>query len=158
MQRSFILASLFNVSKETTTSNNQIWRTWAHDTTSFLFPIHASQMLRHMVFIYSPSDLKHLFGNKYWKFMLQSDALVTVAVARRELSMGERERIHEFVCLAMVRMRSCAWHVTQAGNSSAAPWKNEILRKVVFMRFTKVSFLLPTSRQVCHPYTALLRC
>lgn len=40
--------------------------------------------------------------------MLQSDALVTVAVARRELSMGERERRHEFVCLVMVRMRSCA--------------------------------------------------
>ena len=34
--------------------------------------------------------------------------------------MKENEDEHEFVCLALVRMRSCPWFVKQAGNSSAA--------------------------------------
>ena len=34
--------------------------------------------------------------------------------------MKENENEHEFVCLVLVRMRSCPWCVKQAENSSAA--------------------------------------
>ena len=61
---------------------------------------------------------------------------------------NENEDGYEFVCLVIVRMRNCPWHVSLAVN-----WRT---------RFTKVSFvnqkaLKSLLRQVCHPYTASLR-
>lgn len=66
---------------------------------------------------------------------------------------------YEFVCLVMVSMRRCSWHVTQTGNSLLAMkfWGKFVSTRT---RFTEVSNVLPAHRkssrcllhQVWRPY------
>jgi len=38
-------------------------------------------------------------------------------ILRKIVSRSENEDEYEFVCLIIIRMRNCPWHVTQAENS-----------------------------------------
>ena len=72
----------------------------------------------------------------------------------------------KFVCLVIVHMRNCQWHIMQTGTWCWQLVDNNFQEEVAFTRtsFTKVNFVHPSHSkslrhlllQVCHPYTALM--